>query len=168
MLRMKSGKSPKGPVNLTPEQEALRKRLRRDLKEIMGKIHSDARLSDGELDRLGETAATNNLDSIGTRRSSDNRPNRASISSNVAGWTPDGKQPDSSKGGADKASCHLIDRRAISRRRDWLPLRLGDLQPRCFGQEDLRQRLLGRLPEGGAMDKVGDIGDVPAVLIAMK
>ena len=57
MLKMKSGKSPKGPVDLTPEQQALRKRLRRDLKEIMGKIYSDARVLAGEIDRLGETAA---------------------------------------------------------------------------------------------------------------
>jgi hypothetical protein len=46
-----------GPVNPTPEQEASRKRLRRDLKEIMGKSHSDARLPKGAIDRLGETAA---------------------------------------------------------------------------------------------------------------
>jgi integron cassette protein len=57
MPRMKSGKSPKGPVCLTPEQAALKDRLRVALDEIIGKIHSNARLSPGEIDRLGETAA---------------------------------------------------------------------------------------------------------------
>src|SRR5436309_11368019 len=62
----------------------------------------------------------------------------------------------------------LVDYRPIFGFRNRLAFRLSRFQPDLFGELGLRKRFFGRLPEGGAMLKIGDIRNVSSVSIAIK
>ena len=60
----------------------------------------------------------------------------------------------------------LVDRGSIAGLGNWLTRLPRSCQPVPFGLLELGQRLLRRVVEGGAGEKVWDIGHVAAVLVA--